>query len=137
MVEIVASLSKKRAIPIFVLGVTDIQHKMLSGCFKGCILSRCGSYDVVGSGYKFIHCDLTYKVGFLTITLIVGVAFVTTFSPPLNVGSFIWVQNFAVTFHNKFEKGDWSLVLRVGTTIMIEQIDSFLLDLRFVTTHSI
>jgi hypothetical protein len=89
MVKIVASLSKKRATPIFVLGVTDIQHKMLSGCFKGYILSRCGSYDVVGSGYKFIHCDLTYKVGFLTITLTVGVAFVTTFSPPLNVGSFI------------------------------------------------
>jgi len=89
MVEIVANLSKKKATPIFVLGVIDIQHKMLSGCFKGYILSRCGSYDVVGSGYNFIHCDFTYKVGFLNITLTVGVAFVTTFSPPLNVGSFI------------------------------------------------
>jgi hypothetical protein len=31
---------------------------------------------------------------------------VTTFSPLLNVGSFIWIQNFGVTLHNKFEKGD-------------------------------
>ncbi len=89
MVEIVASLSKKRTTPIFVLGVIDIQQKMLSGCFECCILSRYGSYDVVGSGYKFIHCDLTYKARFLTIALIVKATFVTTFSPLLNVGSFI------------------------------------------------
>jgi hypothetical protein len=62
---------------------------MLSGCFEGYILNRYGLYDVVSSGYKFIHCDITNKVGFLVTTLIVGVEFVTTFSPCLNVGSFI------------------------------------------------
>ncbi len=61
----------------------------------------------------------------------------TTFSPRLNVDSFIRVQNFGVTFQNKFEKGDWSFVLKVGATIMIEQIDPFLLDIRFVAIHSI
>jgi hypothetical protein len=42
-----------------------------------------------------------------------------------------------VTFQNKFEKGDWSFVLKVGATIMIEEIDPFLLDIRFVAIHSI
>jgi hypothetical protein len=42
-----------------------------------------------------------------------------------------------VTFQNKFEKGDWSFVLKVGATIMIEHIDPFLLDICFVVIHSI
>jgi hypothetical protein len=93
--------------------------------FEGYILNRYGLYDVVGSGYKFIHCDLIDKVGFFIVTLTIGAAFVTTFSPRLNVGSFIRVQNFEVTFQNKFEKGDWSFVLRVGAITIIEQIDPF------------
>jgi hypothetical protein len=68
---------------------------------------------------------------------IVGIAFVMTFSPSFNVGSFIRVQNFKVTFQHKFEKGDWSFVLKVGATIMIEHIDPFLLDICFVVIHSI
>jgi len=67
---------------------------MLSGCFEGYILNRYGSYDIVWSGYKFIHCDLIDKVGFLIITLTIGIAFVTIFSHNLNVGSFIQVHNF-------------------------------------------
>jgi hypothetical protein len=63
--------------------------------------------------------------------------FVTTFSPRLNVGSFIRVQNFGVRFQNKFEKGHWSFVLKVGATIMIEQIDPILFDIHFVAIHSI
>jgi len=62
---------------------------MLRGCFEGYILSRYVSYDVVGTGYKFIHCGLTNKVGFFNVTFTIGVAFVTTFSTHLNVGSFI------------------------------------------------
>jgi hypothetical protein len=58
---------------------------MLNGCFKSYILNRYGSYDVVRTGYKFIHCDLTNKVGFLTITFIVRATFVTTFSPRLKM----------------------------------------------------
>jgi hypothetical protein len=43
----------------------------------------------------------------VTITLIVGLGFVTAFSLHLNVGSFIQiVQNFGVTLQNKFERGD-------------------------------
>jgi len=110
---------------------------MLNGCFAGYILSRYGSYDVVGSGYKFIHCDFIDKVRLLTITFTIGATFVTTFSPCLNVGSFIQVQNFIVTFQNRFEKGDWSFVLRVGATIMIDQIDPFSLAFHFVVTRSI
>jgi len=110
---------------------------MLSGCLKGYILNKYGSYDVVSNKYKFIHCDLTIKVGFLIVTITIGATFVTTLSPCLNVGSFIGVQNFEVTFQNKFEKGDWSFVLRVGTTTMIEHIDVFAFDHHFVATHSI
>jgi len=110
---------------------------MLNGCFESYIWSKYGSYDVIGSGYKFIYCDLTNKVGFLIVTFIVGVVFVTTFSPCLNFGSFIQIQNFGVTFQNKFEKSDWSFVLKVGATTMIEQIDPFPLDPHFVATHSI
>jgi hypothetical protein len=107
---------------------------MLNGCFEGYILNRYGSYDVVRNGYKFIHCDLTNKVGFLTITIYCkGYLFISS----LNVGSFIQIQNFGVTFWNKFEKGNWSFVLKVGTAIMIEQLNPFMLDLRFVDTHSI
>ncbi len=42
-----------------------------------------------------------------------------------------------MTFWNKFEKGDWSIVLRVGTTTMIEHIDPFPFYLHFVVIHSI
>lgn len=95
-----------------------------------------GSYDIVGSGYKFIHYDLMDEGAFLIVTLIIRATFVTMFSPYLNVGSFIRVQNFGVTFQNKFLKGDWSFVLKVGTSTMIEHIGPFMFDFCFVTTHS-
>ncbi len=60
-----------------------------------------------------------------------------TFSPRFNVGSFIWVHNFGLTFWNKLEKGDWSFVLRVDATTMIKHIDPFMLDLCFDVIHSI
>jgi hypothetical protein len=62
---------------------------------------------------------------------------VTTFSPHLNVGYFIQVQNIGVTFSNKFEKGDWSFILRVRANIVIEHIDPFMFNLFFVVIHSI
>jgi hypothetical protein len=77
------------------------------------------------------------KSRFLIVTFIVGATFVTTFSPHLNVGYFIQVQNFGVTFQFFFEKGDCSFVLRVGANIVIEHIDSFMLNLCFVVIHSI
>ncbi len=42
-----------------------------------------------------------------------------------------------MTFHNKFEKGDWSFVLKVEATTLIKHINPFLLDVCFVVTHSI
>jgi hypothetical protein len=71
------------------------------------------------------------------LSFTIRVAFVTTFSPHFNVGFFIEVYNFGVTFWNKFEKGDCSFVFRVGATTIIEQIDPFPLYLHFVVTHSI
>jgi hypothetical protein len=38
-------------------------------------------------------------------------------------------MNFDVTFENKFEKGDWGFVLKVGATIMISHINRFSLCL--------
>ncbi len=123
---------QKNTTLICVLVVTDIKQRMLSGCSESYILNRHGLYDVVMSEYKFIHCDLTDKVKFLIVTFTIGATFVMTFSPCLNVGCFIQIQNFGVTFQNKFEKNDWSFVMRVRTTIVIEQIDPFFLHLHFV-----
>jgi len=38
---------------------------------------------------------------------------------------------------NKFQKGDWELVLRVGVVIVIEPIDMFPLSSCFLAFHSI
>ncbi len=62
---------------------------MLGICFEGYIVNMYGSTNVAGSGFKYIHCDLANPLGYLTITLTIGSVFVSTFSPCLNVGSFI------------------------------------------------
>jgi hypothetical protein len=79
---------------------------MLNGCFEGFIMNKNGSYNVIGSAFKYIHYDLTNAHGLEIVTLMVSSNFVTTFSPRLNVGSFIYIQNFGVTFKNKFERRD-------------------------------
>jgi hypothetical protein len=98
---------------------------MLGVGFEGYIVNMYGSVDVLGSGFKYIHCDLTNPLGYLTIILTIGSSFVSTFSLRLNVGSFIWVFNFGVTFQNMFKRKKWEFVLKVGATIVIEQIDPF------------
>ncbi len=45
--------------------------------------------------------------------------------------------NFGVIFRNRFERGNWEFVLRVGAITIIEQIDFFLVYLHFDPTHSI
>ncbi len=65
-----------------------------------------GSVDVLGSGFKYIHYDIVDPLGYLIIILIVEFSFTSTFSPYINVGSFIYVFNFGVTFRNRFERGD-------------------------------
>jgi hypothetical protein len=77
---------------------------MLGVVFEGYVVNKYGYYNVVGSGFKYIHYDLIDPFGYLTIMLTVGFAFVTTFSPRLNVGSYIRIVNFNVTFRNKFER---------------------------------
>jgi len=98
---------------------------------------RYGFIDVLGSGFKYIHCDLVDPIGYLTIVLTIRSNFVYTFSPCLNVWSFIQVLNFGVTFKNLFERGDWNFLWRVGATTVIEKINLFLVYLHFVPTHSI
>jgi hypothetical protein len=126
MGELFASLHKKKTLHVVVVaGIINIQQRMLSIVFEGYVVSKYGSYDVLGSGYKYIHYNLTDHLGYLTITLIVGSAFVTTFFHHFNVGLNIKIVNFGVTFKNKFEKGYWGLMSRVGTTTATEQIDAF------------
>ncbi len=61
-------------------------------------MSRYGSYDVAGSGFRYIHCDLTDVSGYFTITLTVGSTFATNLSPRLNVESYICIANVGVMF---------------------------------------
>jgi hypothetical protein len=122
---------------VTIVGITNVQQKILNVCFEDYIISGYASTNDPGSGFKCIHYDLVDALGFLTITLIVGSNFVFIFSPCLNVGSFIWVLNFGVTFRNNFERGNWEFVLRVGTIIVIKQIDLFGVCLHFVPTRSI
>jgi hypothetical protein len=93
---------------------------MLGVYFEGYIVNKYGFVDVLGSGFKYIHCDLVDPLGYSTIILTIRSNFVSTFSPHLNVGSFIWVLNFRVTFINKFERRKWEFVLIVWATIIIE-----------------
>jgi hypothetical protein len=70
------------------------------------VMNRYGSYDVPRSGYIYIHCDLTNCEGYMIVTLIIESSFATSFSPCLNIGGFVHISNFGVTFCKKFEKGD-------------------------------
>jgi hypothetical protein len=98
---------------------------MFGGYFEGLIMNRYGSYDVHVSACKYIHYDLTHECGFKMITLTIGSNFVTTFLLRMNVGSFIHIQNFGITFKNRFEHKDWGFVLRVGASTTIDQIHPF------------
>ncbi len=84
------SPNKKKVTPIIVWGVSDIQQMMSGGCCEGYLMNRYGSYDVLGSGYKYIHCDLIDCEGYMTMTLTVGSYFVISFSPHLNIKGFFF-----------------------------------------------
>jgi hypothetical protein len=81
---------------------------MGGGCFKGYVVNKYGSYDVPGSGCKwiYIHCDLIDHEGCMIVTLTIQSYFVISFSPCLNIGGFVHINNFDVTFHKKLERGD-------------------------------
>jgi len=120
MAQLVPSASRKRTALVNVGGITDVQQKMFGVYFEGYIVSRYGFANVPRSGFKYIHCDLVDPLGYLTIILTIGSSFVSSFFLHLNLGSFIWVIDFGVTFRNKFERGNWEFVLIVGATIVIE-----------------
>ncbi len=131
------SLGRKQFALVNMVSIFYVKQKMFGASFEGCILSHCGLCDVVGSGYKYIHCNLSDPSNFMTITLTIGSTFFTTFSPQLNVGSFVQMSNFGGMFKNKFEWGDWMFVLKVGPMIIIDNIDPFPLVLNFVLTYTI
>ncbi len=106
MVAMEMSPNKKRVAPITIWGFFDIQQRMSGRCFERYVVNKCGSYDVPQNGYKYRHCDLTNREGYMIVTLTIGSYFTTSFSPYLNIGGFVCTSNFGVTFHNKFERGD-------------------------------
>jgi hypothetical protein len=77
MAKLLRGLSKKIVAPMFVVGIIDVQQRMLGALFEGYIISRYGFYNVFGHDFKYIHCDLIDVLGYLTITLMVGSTFVT------------------------------------------------------------
>jgi hypothetical protein len=64
MVQLVHSPSKKRTALVNVVGITDVQHKILGACFEGYIVNRYGFIDVLGSGFIYIHYNLTNSLGY-------------------------------------------------------------------------
>jgi hypothetical protein len=106
MAKAYASPSMKRVARVVVVKITYVQQKMLGVVFERYAITKYDFYDVPRSDFKYIHYDLKDFFKYLIITLIVSSAFVTTFFPCLNVGSYIHIVNLGVTFKNKFERGD-------------------------------
>jgi len=137
IVDMEVNPNKKRVTPIIVWGLSNIWQRMSGGCFEGYVVNKCGSYDVPRSGYKYIHCDLINCEGYMIMTLTIESYFATSFYLCLNIGGFVHITNFGVTFHNKFERGDWGLVIRVGVSTINKYIDPFHMLLHFVPTRTI
>jgi hypothetical protein len=78
MVKLLHGLGKKRVAPMSVVGIIDVQQRVLGALFEGYIISRYGFYNVFGHNYIYIHCDLIDALSYLTISLMVGSTFVTT-----------------------------------------------------------
>jgi hypothetical protein len=57
MTNLLHGLNKKRVAPMFVVGIIDVQQRMLGALFEGYIVSMYGFYNVVGHDFKYIHCD--------------------------------------------------------------------------------
>jgi hypothetical protein len=92
--DFVINSSKKRLSPPHIVSILDVQQRMLGASFEGWIFNQYGSYDVVSNAYKYIHCDFTNSHGFLTIILIINIAFVTSFSPCLKMVTHVRVNKF-------------------------------------------
>ncbi len=68
---------------------------------------------------------LIHALGYLTITSTIGSSFVTTFSPCFNVGSYIHIINFQMTFKNKCKKGYWGLFWKLGQQLSKDKFFHF------------
>jgi hypothetical protein len=51
------------------------------------------------------------------------------------LGAFCTSLIFEGTFWNKFEKGDWGFVIKVGANTIIDNIDVYPSFIQFVPTH--
>jgi len=58
MVKLVHGPNKKRATLMSIVGILDMQQRLLGVVFEGYIVSRYGFYNVIDDGFKYIHCDL-------------------------------------------------------------------------------
>ncbi len=89
IIPVDVKLARKQFALVNVVSISGVHQRVLGASFEGFILSCYGLYDAVGSGYKYIHCNLTNSSGFMMITLMVKSTFMTTFSPQFHVGSFV------------------------------------------------
>jgi hypothetical protein len=67
MVKLIHGLSKKRTSPMSIVGIINMQQKMLGVIFEGYIISKYEFYDVTDNGFKYINIyyDLIDVLGIL------------------------------------------------------------------------
>jgi hypothetical protein len=65
MVKFVHGPNKKRTTRMSIVGIINMQQRMLGVVFKGHIVNMYGFYNVIGNGFKYIHCDLIDVLGIL------------------------------------------------------------------------
>jgi hypothetical protein len=65
MTAMEVSPSKKRLTLMTIWGVSNIQQRMLRGCFEGYIVNKYGSYNVyiVGTNTYIVHYLIDYFLG--------------------------------------------------------------------------
>ncbi len=126
--------SKKISTPMIVWGVSDIQQRMLGGCFEGYIVSRYGSYNVASSGYKYIHCDLIDLGCFFHCDINYWVILCHNLFPSSECWLFCAHHQFQNNFPKQVSKRGLGFIIKVGISIIIENIDVYPL-VWFVPTH--
>lgn len=126
---------RKRSTPMIVWGVSDIQQRMLGGCFEGYIVSRYGSYDVSNSGYKYIHCDLIDLGWFFHCDINCWVILCHNLFPSSECWLLCAHHQFQSNFPKQLSKRGSRFIIKVGVSIIIENIDVYPLWW-FVPTHT-
>jgi hypothetical protein len=65
MLKLIHGSSKKRTPPMSIVGIINMQQRMLGVIFEGYIVSMHGFYNVTDNGIKYIHYDLIDVLGIL------------------------------------------------------------------------